>query len=134
MTFIGENSWGGVWRHQVRWARTIRVSKGGGYLGLPVTQAGLWALLALAAGQWPWALGLAALRILAGLTTGVAVLRNWKVLPWAPLIPLWDVWAFIVWVAGLAGDTVLWRGQRITLTPDGRIPVSLPQMKKAPGQ
>ena len=30
-------TWGDTWRHQVRWARTIRVSRGIGYAGLPVT-------------------------------------------------------------------------------------------------
>ena len=35
--------WADVWRHQVRWARTIRVSKFGGYLGLPITFAAVWA-------------------------------------------------------------------------------------------
>ena len=35
--------WRDVWRHQVRWARTIRVSKFSGYLGLPVTFATVWA-------------------------------------------------------------------------------------------
>ncbi|MEP7353443.1 MAG: glycosyltransferase, partial [Acidobacteriota bacterium] len=39
-----------VWQHQVRWARTIRVSKPGGYVGLPVTFATVWALAAAAVG------------------------------------------------------------------------------------
>src|SRR5262249_15657735 len=38
--------WRSVWRHQVRWARTIRVSKFWGYVGLPVTFATLWAVAA----------------------------------------------------------------------------------------
>jgi ceramide glucosyltransferase len=121
-THVGDDTWAGVWRHQVRWARTIRVSKGGGYLGLPVTHAGLWALLLAAMGAWWPAAILWALRILAGLATGVLVLGNWRLLGWTPIIPLWDPWAFAVWLAGLSGDTVTWRGRRIRLTPDGRIP------------
>jgi len=121
-THVGDDTWVGVWRHQVRWARTIRVSKGGGYVGLPVTHAGLWALLAAAAGQW-WLAGVLCLaRIASGLATGVLVLKNRAMLLWAPLIPLWDLWAFAVWAAGLAGDTVLWRGRKIKLMSSGRIP------------
>ncbi len=34
-TSLGEATWSGIWQHQLRWARTIRLSKGGGYAGLP---------------------------------------------------------------------------------------------------
>ena len=57
---ISAETWSDVWAHQVRWARTIRVSKFGGYLGLPVTYATLWAVIALAFGQWQIALALLA--------------------------------------------------------------------------
>jgi len=52
-TWLSGRTWGEVWRHQVRWARTIRVSRGA-YLGLPLSNASLWALVAVAAGGW-WA-------------------------------------------------------------------------------
>src|SRR3569833_4675473 len=32
-TALGEDSWRGGWLHHLRWARTIRFSKGGGYVG-----------------------------------------------------------------------------------------------------
>ncbi|MCZ2153480.1 MAG: glycosyltransferase [Bryobacterales bacterium] len=47
-TSLSGETWGGVWRHQLRWARTIRASRPGGYAGLPVANASLWALLQLA--------------------------------------------------------------------------------------
>ena len=62
------------------------------------------------------------MRIVAGLVTGVLVLGNRELLAWTPIIPLWDPWAFAVWLAGLSGNTVTWRGRTIQLTPDGRIP------------
>ena len=45
----GAGSWGEVWRHQLRWSRTIRVSRPGGYYGYVVTHATFWALVAFAA-------------------------------------------------------------------------------------
>jgi ceramide glucosyltransferase len=119
-TFLGDNDWTGVWKHQVRWARTIRVSRSGGYAGLPVTHAGLWGLAALAAGQWQPALALIGLRIAAGCLAGYGVIRSPLALA-LPLIPLWDLWAFAVWAAGLRGKTVEWRGKRLVLSADGRI-------------
>jgi hypothetical protein len=50
-THLG-GGWGDVWSHQVRWARTIRVSKFWGYLGLPVTFATVWAVAAALGGHW----------------------------------------------------------------------------------
>jgi ceramide glucosyltransferase len=120
-TFLGDDSWERVWKHQVRWARTIRVSRGDGYLGLPVTHAGLWILLALACGWHGAALGLAAIRVTSGVLAGWGVLGSSYALWAAPLIPLWDLWAFVVWIAGIAGRTVEWRGQRLELRRDGRL-------------
>jgi ceramide glucosyltransferase len=121
VTHVNDDTWRGVWSHQVRWARTIRVSKGGGYLGLPVTHAGLWALLLALAGHWSLGAVLYAIRILAGVAPAVLVLGQRNMVAAAPLIPLWDLWAFAVWVTGVAGSTVVWRGKRIRLLRDGRL-------------
>src|SRR5580704_16178476 len=51
-TDLGAPSWAQTWRHQLRWSRTIRVSRPGGYYGYGVTHATMWALVALAAGHW----------------------------------------------------------------------------------
>ena len=63
-------TWRQAWRHQLRWSRTIRVSRPGGYFGYVVTHATCWALVAFAARQW-WA-GAAALvaRMIAGVLVG----------------------------------------------------------------
>ncbi len=119
-TCLSGSSWAEVWNHQVRWARTIRVSRGA-YLGLPVANASLWALAAFAAGAWWTGAGLLALRLVAGLLSGWAVLKSPDVVRYAGLMPLRDLWGFAVWVWGLRGDTVEWRGRRLRLTSDGRI-------------
>lgn len=120
-THLAGPDWRAVWRHQLRWARTIRVSRPGGYAGLPVTHAGVWALANLAVGNVGAATALWVARSSMGAVAGFAVLRYWPALFLAPLLPLWDVWAFVVWTAGLAGRTAWWRGRRITLSRDGRI-------------
>ena len=56
-THLAAGSWLGAWRHQVRWARTIRLSGGAGYAGLPITNASLWAAMAphsAGCGGSPW--------------------------------------------------------------------------------
>lgn len=120
-TTLSDPDWLAVWRHQLRWARTIRVSRGGGYAGLPVTHAGVWILANLLAGNYPIAVTLLVARLTMGVSGGFLVLRHWPALLAAPLIPVWDLWAFAVWVMGLMGRTVHWRNGRITLSPDGRM-------------
>jgi ceramide glucosyltransferase len=120
-TSLGGRTWGEVWRHQVRWASTIRSVQGLGYLGLPFTNATLWALLALAAGAWWAALPLLALRLVVGVVVGAWVLGSKDVLRYFYLMPLRDLWGLAVWAAGLTGNTVVWRGARLRLTRDGRI-------------
>ena len=113
-THLGAPSWAAVWKHQLRWARTIRTSRPDGYAGLPVTHAGLWALLALATGLWPLAAVTAIVRMFTGVAAGAGVAA-------AVLAPLWDLWAFVVWINAWLSRDVEWRGEKIQLTPDGRM-------------
>jgi ceramide glucosyltransferase len=118
-TGLWYRNWRAMWRHQVRWARTIRVSRAE-YAGLPITHAGLWTLIALLLGQHGLALALVSVRVLMGLVAGVVLVRfrgAWLV----PLIPLWDIWAFLVWFAGIRGKTIEWRGQTLQLRRDGKL-------------
>jgi len=120
-TRLSDETWRQVWRHQVRWARTIRVSRTAGYIGYVITNASVWAGLAVVSGWWPVALVCLAVRIVAGVATGALVLgdldsaRQWF------LIPFRDVWGFAVWAAGLGGSTVEWRGRKLRLDRAGRI-------------
>jgi ceramide glucosyltransferase len=120
-TSLDAASWAGVWRHQLRWARTIRVSRLGGYAGLPVTHATTWVVLAAACGYGWLAAPLFLLRMAMALTAGLGVLRSPVVARMVLLIPFRDLWGAAVWVAGWFGSTVLWRGRRLTLTSDGKI-------------
>ena len=120
-TDLSGATWGEVWRHQLRWSRTIRVSRTAGYYGYLATQAAFWSLLAAAAGYHWIALAVITLRIATGLVVGRGVLGDRQVLRYWYLIPLRDLWGFAVWIAGLSGDTVEWRGRKMRLSPDGKI-------------
>ena len=120
-TNLSGATWSEVWRHQLRWSRTIRVSRTAGYYGYLVTQATFWSLVACFAGHWGTALATISLRLAAGLVTGRVLLKDRQISRYWYLIPLRDLWGFAVWLAGLVGDTVEWRGQKLRLSPDGRI-------------
>ncbi len=120
-THLSGARWADVWNHQLRWARTIRVSRPGGYAGLPITHATLWAVLAAIGGLWPLAALLITLRYAMALTAGFLVLRDDGVLRLWWLIPFRDLWGSAIWAAGLFGNTVDWGGERLRLSADGKI-------------
>lgn len=120
-TRLSAESWSAAWRHQLRWARTIRLSRGGGYAGLPVTFATLWVVVLAAAGLWGMALALLAIRFAMAITCGWFVLKSADVWKYWYLIPLRDIWGVAIWATGLFGDTVEWRGRRLKLDREGKI-------------
>ena len=119
-THLGTGTWTSIWDHQVRWARTIRLSRGA-YLGLPITNASLWAAVALLAGWWSVALSLLALRVTVGCTAGLAILRDPITASLWWLMPFRDLWGFAVWIAGTTGQRVMWSGKSQLLDSQGRI-------------
>ncbi len=120
-TNLSGASWAEVWRHQLRWSRTIRVSRTAGYYGYLATQAAVWSLVAAAAGHFWIAAAVLGARVVSGLVVGRCVLGDRQVAKYWYLMPFRDLWGFAVWVAGLSGDTVEWRGQRLRLAADGKI-------------
>jgi ceramide glucosyltransferase len=124
-TNIAAYGWRGFLDHQLRWARTVRDARPWGYAGLIFTHGLGWALLnVLASGASPlslWLLGLSFfLRLALAMTVGAAVLSDRQVLPSLWLLPLRDLVAMAVWLAGFAGNTIVWRGERFALK-DGKL-------------
>jgi ceramide glucosyltransferase len=121
-THLG-GGWRDVWNHQIRWARTIRVSKPWGYLGLPVTLATLWAVVAAILGRYEIAAVLLVARMIMAIAGGWFVLKSHDVLKLCWAIPFRDLLGFAIWCVGLFGRTVMWRSRQLTLDGRGRIVV-----------
>jgi len=119
-TNVPAYDWRGFVDHQLRWLRTVRDARPAGYVGLIFTHGIAWALLnVLASGLSPvslWLLGLSFfLRLAQAMMVGAEVLGDHDVLPNLWLLPIRDVVAMGLWVAGFAGDTIVWRGERFAL-------------------
>jgi ceramide glucosyltransferase len=119
-TSVPAYTWKGFFDHQLRWYRTVRDARPWGYAGLVFTFGLGWALLnLLASGLSPLSLWLLALsfflRLSLAMTVGAEVLGDRQVLPSLWLIPLRDVVAMGLWVAGFAGNTIVWRGERFAV-------------------
>jgi ceramide glucosyltransferase len=119
-TFLPRYGWKQFLDHQLRWARTIRDSRPGGYAGLVATFGLPWAVFSLICARgagWAWALLAATvfMRYAVALVVGRTVLQDRQVPNWLALVPVRDFAAALVWLMGLAGNTVRWRGDSFKL-------------------
>lgn len=119
-TFLPAYSFSEFFAHQLRWARTIRVSRSGGYAGLLLTYTLPWAALCLLIARgamWAWALlGIAwVLRNSLAWASAVFVLRDPDAIRSLWLLPLRDFLAPVIWFAGWFGRTIVWRGEEFEL-------------------
>ena len=120
-TSLGDASWTGIWNHQLRWARTIRASKGLAYSGVFITQAGLWILLLSVLGHGQLAAILGVLRVMSAFLTTSFILADVPGQRLCWLAPVWDLYAFCIWFTAHFGRTVRWRGRTLRIDPEGRI-------------
>jgi ceramide glucosyltransferase len=122
-------NWGDVWKHQLRWARTIRVCQPVPYFFSILSNATLWPLLWLLASPVLSKSLCAPLAALALLLIRIVIAQNLQrrfmpsrgnlAPPW--LVPVKDLLQAAVWVGAFLGNTVEWRGQKMHLRRDGTL-------------
>jgi ceramide glucosyltransferase len=120
---VSEPSFAELWRHELRWARTVRTITPAGFVGSVVTHVvAIAALGAIATGfgltssiflvislllRWATA------GVIAG-ALGLAPDRLW-------MLPARDALSFAVFVASFFGRAVFWRDQLFRVEPSGRM-------------
>jgi ceramide glucosyltransferase len=122
-------NWADVWKHQVRWARTIRVCQPAPYFFSILSNATLWALLWLVVSLLTTNGASLPLTALLLLLTRIALAQKLqfyftpgrRLISDAWLVPLKDLLQTVVWFAAFAGNTVEWRGRRMQLLRDGTL-------------
>jgi len=116
-----ENSFRDLFRHELRWTRTIRLVNPAGHLGSIVTHGFAFALLAAvllnfnAVSLMVLAAALAARLILKDRIDGL--FGTYAGPTW--LLPLRDLLSFAVFLVSLFGETVHWRGAHFAVEPSG---------------
>jgi ceramide glucosyltransferase len=117
-----ESSGGELWRHELRWARTIRAVDPAGYAGSALTHALPLALLGLLLGGGGAALALAGTAIACRIVLCVRLERAFGLMPhpyW--LIPVRDLLSFAVFVTSFLGASVTWKGHDYRVTREGNL-------------
>ncbi len=119
-TTVGERTLSALFRHELRWARTIRAVEPLGFAVSIIQFPAFWALLTLImSGGAAWAATLWLLAIAVRGLTGRAIERSMG----AVLTPLWmpalrDVLSVAVLLAAYMGDEVAWRGHVLSTGED----------------
>lgn len=118
-------NWRAVWKHQLRWARTIRVSQPAPYFFSILSNPTLWPLLwlAIVPSKWSLAFFLIALivRIFSAAALQTRLTQSLAAAAYCWLAPIKDLLQFAIWFCAFAGNRIEWRGQSYRLRPDGTL-------------
>jgi len=122
-------NWNAVWKHQLRWARTIRVCRPAPYFFSILSNATFWPLvwliLSLAGSKLLFVLGAVAACILVRAAMARDLQRRLTPAGLKPapswLVPVKDLLQVTLWLAAFLGNTIEWRGQKMRLRRDGTL-------------
>lgn len=116
----------GMMRHQMRWARSTRISRPMGYLGLILTYGTTLALLNVAASgasalSWVLLASTLVIRLTMGWLIGVHWLGDRILRKYFWLVPVRDLLSFLIWCLSWFGKRVEWRGRVFEVSRDGKM-------------
>ena len=122
-------NWSEVWKHQLRWARTIRVCQPLPYFFSILSNATFWPLLWLVVSLISVETLCPPLAAATCLLIRICLAQNLQRRftpdrrpispPW--LVSLKDLLQVAIWLGAFAGNTVEWRGRRMKLRRDGTL-------------
>ena len=116
----------GMMRHQMRWARSTRISRPMGYLGLVLTHGTALALLNVVV-DWASTFSLMllaatlVLRWAMGWLIGVHWLGDSILKKYFWLVPVRDLFSFLIWCLSWVGKRVEWRGRLFEVARNGKM-------------
>jgi ceramide glucosyltransferase len=120
---------GEAFRHQLRWNLSIRYSRPWGHFGLLFSHGLPWAVLAVflapsAAIAGGYLAAYLVLRCSVALVVGAWGMRDETVRRWWRLLPLRDLFAFVVWVASFFPQRIHWRDREFYVRDKRLVPIA----------
>ncbi|MGH7971668.1 MAG: glycosyltransferase [Limisphaerales bacterium] len=118
-------NWTQVWKHQLRWARTIRVCQPVPYFFSILSNATLWPVLWLALEpgllQLVFCVGCLGIRVFAAIHLQNRMTRTSRGLRDGWLALLKDLLQIGLWALAFLGNKIEWRGEKMRLRKDGTL-------------
>jgi len=118
-------NWSQVWKHQLRWARTIRVCQPLPYFFSILSNATLWPLVGFLTRPAVLTLGLLLMCLLVRIAAAIAL--QWRLtkapprLTDAPFVIIKDLLQALIWFLAFLGNRIEWRGEDFQLRRDGTL-------------
>ncbi len=125
-TVVAVGTWQRLFQHQLRWARTYRICRPGGYFASILTHGTLWAVLNVLYNRFSPMSVAASLGVI-GLRYLAAAVLSWRHLHantrWYELLLVGpkDLLISTIWFLAFLGDTVWWSGRRFRVLPNGEL-------------
>jgi ceramide glucosyltransferase len=117
--------WRAVWKHQLRWGRTIRVCQPLAYFFSILSNATLWPMLWVCVERTEQAVVFACVCLFVRIATALdqqrMLTRTRPRMENGIIVLLKDVLQFAIWLLSFLGSRIEWRGERMRLRRDGTL-------------
>jgi len=122
----GQMNFTEYFRHQLRWAKTVRASRPMGFFGSGITHVFPFALILIVVRGVDIVsmslLGLTlSLRCLMSVVVYRKVIGSLSWFKWLIILPVKDVTAFGIWLCAFAGSRISWRGAKYEILRSGKM-------------
>jgi ceramide glucosyltransferase len=115
--------WRGIWAHQVRWTRTIRVCQPAPYFFSILANATLWPVMWLVLCPGFHTLATVTALLLGRIVIALDLQRRFTRRAEADadwwLVPVKDLRGAVLWAWAFCGNEIVWRGERYRVRSDG---------------
>jgi ceramide glucosyltransferase len=132
-TFLPDYDFKTFLEHQLRWGRTVRSSRPGGYFGMITTFGPMWALIVVlldrnifpgafvaSPGAWVLLFGMLGGKALVTWKVGREVIGDRDAPKNLWLLPFRELITPLIWLMSWFGNKIVWRGETFTLR-DGKL-------------
>ena len=118
-------SWVQVWKHQLRWARTIRHCKPMAYALSILSNSTIWPVILtlcyLQSASWIFLLASLAVRSATAVWLQIHYEKTRRALLYFWLVPIKDIIQFVWWLLSFIGNRIEWRGEIYRVETGGKL-------------
>jgi len=123
---LGRESFAGMWGRRLRWARTMKAMRTAGWAGSGITHGVPLAILFLIVNGfhltgWTAMILILLYRYFTAFHIATKATSDYNIIRYWYMLPISDCLDFSLWIASFLGNTVVWRGIRMKVTPNGEL-------------
>jgi ceramide glucosyltransferase len=114
-----------VYNRELRWAKSIHCNRGFQYYGIGLTYGLIYCtLLLLVSGFQNWAIAICLLTVVSRVIQALVAIKSIgcpNLFWWLWVLPIRELFSFVVWVGGMLGKSIYWRGRWLVIGAEGNL-------------